>query len=147
MIEEDLSRVEESATKSTYRLGVGFERCEKSAPKFVSSSSYHKEEEALKPTKAHYPSNPKSSFNPKREASPMTRSPCWRGSSARCTDSARRGGDLLGAALSAATTVEVEWLVPLVRFQDCAPYWLEWLVIKLISTLISDWARKLRVGK
>jgi hypothetical protein len=39
MIEEDLSRVEESATKSTYRLGVGFKRCEKrgekSAPKFV----------------------------------------------------------------------------------------------------------------
>jgi regulator of replication initiation timing len=37
MIEEDLSRVEESATKSTYRLGIGFERCEdkgeKSAPK------------------------------------------------------------------------------------------------------------------
>jgi predicted nuclease with TOPRIM domain len=54
MIEEDMSRVEESATKSTYRLGVGFERCEKkdekSAPIFVSSSSYHKEEEALKPT-------------------------------------------------------------------------------------------------
>jgi hypothetical protein len=72
MIEEDLSRVEESATKSTYRLGVGFERCEKkgekSAPKFVSCSSYHKEEEALKPIKAHYPSNPKPSFNPKRDA-------------------------------------------------------------------------------
>jgi hypothetical protein len=71
MIEEDLSRVEESATKSTYRLGVGFERCEKkdekSAPKFVSSSSYHKEEEALKLTKVYYPSNPKPSFNPKRE--------------------------------------------------------------------------------
>jgi hypothetical protein len=52
-------------------LSVGFERCEKkgekSAPKFVPSSSYHKEEEALEPTKAHYPSNPKSSFNPKRE--------------------------------------------------------------------------------
>jgi hypothetical protein len=51
-------------------LGVGFERCEKkgekSAPKFVPISSYHKEEEALKPTKAHYPSNPKPSFNPKR---------------------------------------------------------------------------------
>jgi hypothetical protein len=66
-----LSRVEESATKSIYRLGVGFERCakkyEKSAPKFVPSSSYHKEKEALKPTKAHYPSNPKPSFNPKRE--------------------------------------------------------------------------------
>jgi c-di-GMP-binding flagellar brake protein YcgR len=29
MIEEDLSRVEENATKSTYRLGVRFERCEK----------------------------------------------------------------------------------------------------------------------
>jgi hypothetical protein len=62
IIEEDLSRVEESATKSTYKLGVGFERCEykgeKSAPKFVPSSNYHKEEEALKPTKTHYPSNP-----------------------------------------------------------------------------------------
>jgi hypothetical protein len=72
MIEEDLSRVEESATKSTYRLGVGFERCEKkgekSTPKFVPSFSYHKEEEALKPSKAHYPSNLKPSFNPKREA-------------------------------------------------------------------------------
>jgi hypothetical protein len=71
MIEEDLSQVEKSATKSTYRLGVGFERCEKksekSAPKSVPSSGYHKEEEALKPTKAHYPSNPKPSFNPKRE--------------------------------------------------------------------------------
>jgi hypothetical protein len=29
MIEEDLSRVEESATKSTYRLGIGSEICEK----------------------------------------------------------------------------------------------------------------------
>jgi hypothetical protein len=29
IIEEDLNRVEESATKSTYKLGVGFERCEK----------------------------------------------------------------------------------------------------------------------
>jgi hypothetical protein len=79
MIKEDLSRVEESATKSTYRLGVGFERCEKkgekSAPKFVPSSSYHKEEEALKPAKAHYPSNPKSSFNPKREARKKTPKP------------------------------------------------------------------------
>jgi hypothetical protein len=71
MIEEDLSRIEESATTFTYRLSVGFERYEKkgekSAHKFVPSSSYHKEEEALKPTKAHYPSNPKSSFNPKRD--------------------------------------------------------------------------------
>jgi hypothetical protein len=28
MIEDDLSRVEESAAKSTYKLGVGFERYE-----------------------------------------------------------------------------------------------------------------------
>jgi hypothetical protein len=66
-----LSRVEESVTKSTYRLRVGFEKCEKkdekSTPKFVPTSSYHKEKEALKPNKAHYPSNPKPSFNPKRE--------------------------------------------------------------------------------
>jgi hypothetical protein len=71
MIEDDLSRVEESATKSTYKLGVGFERYEnkgeQSAPKFVPSSNYHKEEEALKPNKTHYPFNPKPSFNPKRE--------------------------------------------------------------------------------
>jgi predicted nuclease with TOPRIM domain len=70
MIEYDLSQFDESAIKSTYKLGVGFERCEdkgeKSAPKFVVCSKYHKEEEALKPTKTHYPSNPKSSFNPKR---------------------------------------------------------------------------------
>jgi hypothetical protein len=76
LIEQDLSRVEESATKSTYRLGVGFERCEKkgekSAHKFVPSSSYHKEEQALKPTKTHYPSNPKPSYNPKREVMKQT---------------------------------------------------------------------------
>jgi hypothetical protein len=79
MIKQDLSQVEESATKFTYRLGVGFERCEKkgekSAPKFVPSSSYHKEEEALKPNKAHYPSNPKPSFNPKREVRKETPKP------------------------------------------------------------------------
>jgi hypothetical protein len=40
---------------------------EKSAPKFVPSSNYHKEEEELKATKTHYPSNSKPSFNPKRE--------------------------------------------------------------------------------
>jgi hypothetical protein len=79
MIEEDLSRVEESATKSTYRLGLGFERCEdkgeKSVPKFIPSSTYHKEEATIKPTKAHYPSNPKSSFNPKREGRKETPKP------------------------------------------------------------------------
>jgi predicted nuclease with TOPRIM domain len=55
MIMNDLSQVKESASKSTYKLGIGFERCEdkgeKSAPKFIPSSNYHKEEEALKPTK------------------------------------------------------------------------------------------------
>jgi hypothetical protein len=79
MVEEDLSRVKESATKFTYKLGVEFERCEKkdkkSAPKFVPSSNYHKEEEALKPTKTHYPSNPKPSFNPKREMRKETPKP------------------------------------------------------------------------
>jgi regulator of replication initiation timing len=79
MIEDDLSRVEDSATKSTYRLGVGFERCEdkgeKSAPKFIPSSTYHKEEATIKSTKAHYPSNPKPSFNPKREARKETPKP------------------------------------------------------------------------
>jgi predicted nuclease with TOPRIM domain len=57
MIEQNLSRVEESATKSTYRLCVHFERCEdkgeKSAPKFIPSSTCHKEEATIKPTKAH----------------------------------------------------------------------------------------------
>jgi hypothetical protein len=55
LIEDDLSRVEESATKSTYKLGVGFERCEdkgeKSAPKFIPSFNYHKEEATIKSTK------------------------------------------------------------------------------------------------
>jgi hypothetical protein len=78
-IEEDLSRVEESAPKSTYILGVVFERCgkkgEKSAPKFVPSSNYDKEEEALKPTKTHYPSNPKPSFNPKKQVKRETPKP------------------------------------------------------------------------
>jgi hypothetical protein len=79
MIEDDLNRVEESATKPTYKLGVGFERCEdkgeKSPPKFVPSSNYHKEEETLKSTKTHYPSNPKPSFNPKREVRKETPKP------------------------------------------------------------------------
>jgi hypothetical protein len=70
MIEDDLSQVEKSVTKSTYKLSVGFERCEdkgvKSAPKFVPISNYHKEEETFKSTKTHYPSSPKPSFNPKR---------------------------------------------------------------------------------
>jgi hypothetical protein len=79
MIEEDLNHVEESATKSTYKLGVSFERCEdkgkKSAPRFVPSSNYHKEEGTIKSTKTHYPSNPKPSFNPKRELRKETPKP------------------------------------------------------------------------
>jgi hypothetical protein len=54
-IEYDLSWVEESATKSTCKLGVGFERCEdkgeKSAPKFIPSSNCHKEEAKINPSK------------------------------------------------------------------------------------------------
>jgi hypothetical protein len=72
MIEDDLSRVKESVSKFTYKLGSRFERCEdkgeKSAPKSIPSSNYHKEGEALKPTKIHYPSNPKPPFNPNSEA-------------------------------------------------------------------------------
>jgi hypothetical protein len=75
MIEDDLSRVEESATKSTYKLGIGFERSEKSAPKFIPSSNYHKEEEILKSTKTHKPSNRKPSCNPKREVRKETPKP------------------------------------------------------------------------
>jgi hypothetical protein len=60
-------------------LGVGFERCEdkgeKSAPKFISSSNYHKEEESLKPIKTHYSSNPKPSLNPKRGVKKNTSNP------------------------------------------------------------------------
>jgi hypothetical protein len=51
-------------------LGVDFDRCEdkgeKSASKFIPSSTYHKEEETIKSTKTHYSSNPKPFFNPKR---------------------------------------------------------------------------------
>jgi hypothetical protein len=60
-------------------LGVGFERCEdkgeKSAPKFIPSSTYHQEEKIIKSTKAHYSSNPKPSFNPKREVREETPKP------------------------------------------------------------------------
>jgi hypothetical protein len=60
IIDEDLSRVEKSVTKSTYKLGVDFEMCEdkgeKSTPKFIPSSCYHQEEKAIKFTKTHYPS-------------------------------------------------------------------------------------------
>jgi regulator of replication initiation timing len=76
MIEDDLSRVEESATKSTYKLGIGFKRCEdkgeKRAPKLVHTSNYHKEEETNKSTKPHYPYSPKLSFKPKRDVKKET---------------------------------------------------------------------------
>jgi hypothetical protein len=79
MIEDDLSCVEESATKSTYKLGVGFKRCEdkgeKRALKFVPTSNYHREEETIKTTKPHYPSNPKPSFKSKRDVKKETPKP------------------------------------------------------------------------
>jgi hypothetical protein len=71
LIEDDLSRVEESATMFTYKLGVSFERCEdkgeKSDSKLIPSSTYHQDEKTIKSIKAHYPVNPKPFFNPKRE--------------------------------------------------------------------------------
>jgi hypothetical protein len=79
MVEDNLSRVDESATKFTYKLGVSFERCEdkgeKSTPKFIPNSTYHQEEKINKSTRAHYPSNPKPSFNPKREMRKETPKP------------------------------------------------------------------------
>jgi hypothetical protein len=79
MIEEDLNCVEESVIKSIYKLGIDFERCEKkgekSAPKFIPRSNYHKEEEIIKSIKTHYPSNTKPSFNPKRELRKETPKP------------------------------------------------------------------------
>jgi hypothetical protein len=47
----------------------------RSVPKFVPISIYHKEDEAFKPTKTHYPSNQKPSFNPKREVRKETLKP------------------------------------------------------------------------
>jgi hypothetical protein len=71
IIEDDLSHVEESATNFTYKLDVGFERCEdkgvKSAPKFILSSNCHQEEKTIKSTKTHNPSSLKTSFNLNRE--------------------------------------------------------------------------------
>jgi hypothetical protein len=60
-------------------LGIGFERYEdmgeKSTPEFILSSIYHKKEIIIKSTKSHYPSNPKLSFNPKREVRKETPKP------------------------------------------------------------------------
>jgi hypothetical protein len=68
MIEEDLSMVEESATKSTYNLGVGFERCEdkgeKSAPKFILSSTCHQEEKNNQIHQSSLPIQPKTFLQP-----------------------------------------------------------------------------------
>jgi hypothetical protein len=93
LIEDDLSRVEGSATKSTYKLGVRFERCEdqggKGALKFIPSSNYHKEEETIKSTKVHHPSNPKPSFNPKRDEKKETPKP--RGETFVCMFCGRAG--------------------------------------------------------
>jgi hypothetical protein len=68
MIEDDLSRVEESATKFTYKLGVGFERCEdkgeKSAPKFIPSFTYHQEEKNNQIHQSSLPIQPKAFLQP-----------------------------------------------------------------------------------
>jgi hypothetical protein len=93
VIEEDLSRVEESATKSTYKLGVGFERCEdkgeKSAPKFIPNSTYHKEKSNNQIHQSSLPIQPKAILQPKersKERNPQAERgsfclhvlwPCW----------------------------------------------------------------------
>jgi hypothetical protein len=55
MVEDDLSRVEESATKFTYKLDIGFERCEdkgeKSAHKFIPSPPTTKRRKQSNPSK------------------------------------------------------------------------------------------------
>jgi hypothetical protein len=50
-------------------------RGEKSAPKFTPSSNYDQEKKTVKSTKTHCPSNPKPSFNPKREVRKETSKP------------------------------------------------------------------------
>jgi hypothetical protein len=71
IIEEDLSQVDECVTHSIHKLGLGYERYEDKgeiSTKLVPSSTYNDEEETLKAKQIPYPSNPKPSFNPKREA-------------------------------------------------------------------------------
>jgi hypothetical protein len=71
LIEEDLSQVDECMTRSTYKNGLGYERCEdkgETSTKFVPRSMYKDEEETLKAKQIPYPPNPKPSFNPKRDA-------------------------------------------------------------------------------
>jgi hypothetical protein len=66
MIENDLNQVKEGATKSTYKLGIGFERCknkdEKNTLNFIPSFKYHQEEKTIKSNKTHYLANKKPSF-------------------------------------------------------------------------------------
>jgi hypothetical protein len=73
MIEEDLSRVDESANKSTYRLGVEFERCEKNIRRvllslFLALATIKKRNHSNQPKSITNPiqSNPKPSFDLKR---------------------------------------------------------------------------------
>jgi hypothetical protein len=60
MIEEDLSRVEMSATKSTYKLDVGFERCEKRVRRmllsfFIAPTTTKKRKYSNQPKSITYP--------------------------------------------------------------------------------------------
>jgi hypothetical protein len=56
MIEVDLSWIKESATKSIYKLGIGFEKCvdkgKKSALKFIPSSTYQRKKQSNPPKPA-----------------------------------------------------------------------------------------------
>jgi hypothetical protein len=69
MIEEDLSWVDECVTHSIHKLGLSYDMCEDKgeiSTKFVPSSTYNDEEEAIKAKQISYPPNPKPSCNPKR---------------------------------------------------------------------------------
>jgi hypothetical protein len=60
MIEEDLSRLEKSVTKSTYRLSVVFERCEKKVRRvllslFLASATIKKRKHSNQPKLITHP--------------------------------------------------------------------------------------------
>jgi hypothetical protein len=77
MINDDLSRVDECATCSIHKLGLGYERCEDNgeiSTKFVPTSTHNDDEETLKAKQIPYTPNPKPSFNPKRAQNQTTNS-------------------------------------------------------------------------
>jgi hypothetical protein len=54
MIEDDLSKVKECATKSTYKLRIGFERCEKRM-RFLTPATIKKSKHSNQPKLITHP--------------------------------------------------------------------------------------------